>query len=79
MSILIQIKEKMVSMVSRKTFFKLVNNSIYGKTIKDLRQTMNVRLVNNAKDYKNGLVDKVLFHRMYLIKILFLFIKLNQI
>ena len=49
------------------------------KTIKDLRQTINVRLVNKAKDYKNGLVDKVLFHRMYLIKILFLFIKLNQI
>ena len=27
-------------------------NSIYGKTMENLRKRINVRLVNNAKDYK---------------------------
>ena len=35
-----------------KDFFKLMNNSIYGKTMEHLRKRVNVRLVNNAKDYK---------------------------
>ena len=35
-----------------KDFFKLMNNSGYGKTMKNLRKTMSVRLVNNAEDYK---------------------------
>ena len=29
-----------------------MNNSVYGKTMKNLRKRMEVRLVNNAKDYK---------------------------
>ena len=29
-----------------------MNNSVYGKTIENLRERINVRLVNNAKDYK---------------------------
>ena len=35
-----------------KDFFKLMNNSAYGKTMENLRQRINVRLINNAKDYK---------------------------
>ena len=31
--------------------FKLMNNSAYGKTMEILRKRINVRLVNNAKDY----------------------------
>ena len=29
-----------------------MNNSIYGKTMENLRRRVKVRLVNNAKDYK---------------------------
>ena len=34
-----------------KDFFKLMINSIYGKTIENLRKRINVRLVNNAKGF----------------------------
>ena len=46
--------------------------------MENLRKRINVRLVNNSKDYKKELADQVLFHRKYLIKILLLFMKLNQ-
>ena len=36
---------------------KLMSNSVYGKKMENLRKRMNVRLVNNSKDYKNGLAD----------------------
>ena len=42
----------MLSIALKKTFFKLMNNSIYGRTMENLRKTANIRLVNNAKDYK---------------------------
>ena len=29
-------------------------NNIYGEAIENLRKTVNVRLVNNAKDYKKS-------------------------
>ena len=34
-----------------KDFFKLMINSVYGKTMENLRKRMNVRLGNNAKDF----------------------------
>ena len=34
-----------------KDFFKLIINSVYGKTMKNLRERINVRLVNNVKDF----------------------------
>ena len=36
---------------SEKYFFKLMINSVYGKTIKNLRKRINVRFVNNKKDF----------------------------
>ena len=34
-----------------KDFFKSMINSVYGKTIENLRKKTNVRLVNNEKDF----------------------------
>ena len=34
-----------------KDFFKLMINSVYGKATENLRKTINVRLVNNEKDF----------------------------
>ena len=38
-------------MILKKIFFKLMINSVYGKTIENLRKRINVRLVNNEKDF----------------------------
>ena len=35
-----------------KDFFRLMNNSVYGKTIKNSRKRIKIRLVNNALDYQ---------------------------
>ena len=35
----------------KKGFFKLMINSVYDKTIENLRKRINVRLVNNEKDF----------------------------
>ena len=42
----------MLLIVLKENFFKLMNNSVYGKTIENLRKKINVRLVNNAEYYK---------------------------
>ena len=36
-----------------KDFFKLMINGVYGKTMKNLQKRVNVRLVNNEKDFLN--------------------------
>ena len=36
-----------------KDIFKVMNDSVYGKTMENLTERINVRLVNNAKKYKN--------------------------
>ena len=38
----------MLQMTLKKTFLKLMINSVYGKTIEHLRKRINVRLVNTA-------------------------------
>ena len=42
-----------------------MNNSIFGKTMENIRKRISVKLVNNAKEYV----------RKYLVKILLLFMK----
>ena len=38
-------------MVLKKIFFKLMINSVYGKTKENLRKRINVRLVNKAEGF----------------------------
>ena len=44
-------KRKNVANSFEKDFFKLIINSVYGRTV-FMRKRRNVRLVNNNKDYK---------------------------
>ena len=37
-----------------------MNNSVYGKTIENLRKRVKVRLADDAKDYKNEWLGQVL-------------------
>ena len=42
----------MLPIVLKKTFFKLMNNNTFGKTMENLRKRIKVRLVTNAGEYK---------------------------
>ena len=42
-------------------------NSVYGETMENLRKIINVRLINNAKDYKKYVSKQILFHKKYLL------------
>ena len=53
-----------------KDFFKLMNNSIFDKTMEKLRKRMNVGLFNNAGDYKKyvskpSFVSKKIFSKTF--------------
>ena len=68
----------MLLMILKKIFFKLMINSVYGKTMENLRRRINVRLVNNKKDFLNILADQHTLLIKCLVKIMLLFMKLNQ-
>ena len=44
-------KRKNADNYFEKDFFKLMINSLYGKAIENLRKRINVRFVNNEKDF----------------------------
>ena len=44
-------KRKIAANDLEKDFLKLMINSVYGKTMENLRKRINVRLVNNEKDF----------------------------
>ena len=53
-----------------KNYFKLMNNSVFGKTMENLKKRMSVKLVNNAKDYvkcisKPSFVSKKIFSKNF--------------
>ena len=59
-------KRKNVANYFEKDFFKLMITSIYGKTIENLRKIINVRLVNNAKDFlKNTSRPTYVTHKLF--------------
>ena len=43
----------MVKAIHEKAFYKLISNAVYGKAMKQLSKRLNVRLVDNYKDYLN--------------------------
>ena len=61
-----------------KYFFKLMINSFYGKTMENLQRTINARLVNNAKDLLKYTSKPTCITHTFLVKIMLLFMKLNQ-
>ena len=62
----------------QKDFFKLMINSAYGKTMENLRKRINVRLINNAEDFLKYTNKPTYIIHKILVKIMLLFMKLNQ-
>ena len=44
-------KRKNATNSFKKNFFKLMINSVYGKTMENLHKRISVKIVNNEKDY----------------------------
>ena len=54
-----------------KDFFKLMNNSVFGKTMENIRKRISVKLVNDAKDYvrcinKPSFVSQKIFSKNFI-------------
>ena len=60
-----------------KDFFKLMINSVYEKTMENLRKRINVRLVNNEKDFLKY-TSRPNYVINYFTKIMLLFMTLSQ-
>ena len=65
-------KRKNVVSSFENNFLKLMINSIYGKTMENLRKRISVRLINNYKDYarcvrKPNLVSQKIFSKNFVV------------
>ena len=58
-----------------KNYFKLMINSVFGKTMENLRKKMSVKLVNNAKDYVKSISKPSFVSQKIFSKISLLFMK----
>ena len=50
-------KRKNAANSFEKNFFKLMINSVYDKTMENIRQRISVKIVNNEKDYLNHVTN----------------------
>ena len=46
-----------------KNLYKPLNNCIYGKSIKNIRKRINVKLVNDKKNIRKLLINHILCHK----------------
>ena len=63
-------KQKNATNIFENDFFKLMNNSTFGKTMENLRERVSVKLINNAKDYvkfisKSSFVSQKIFTKTF--------------
>ena len=58
-----------------KAFFKLLINCVYGESMENITKRINVKLVNDSKEYLKCVSNQILSRKKYLIKILSQFIK----
>ena len=71
-------KRKNAANSFEKYFFKLMINSVYSKAMENLKKRIDIRLVNNEKDYLKQRANQPLFAKRFSMKNLLLFMKLNQ-